>query len=164
MVTSTFQINDFMDFLITKLACRGCSFELKQNQGAELESSTREILGFKAKIQNWREKIDVLEKLGYTGLDLQSALSSKNEGEKSEYYLMSRIDFSVPDLAMVGQIEFFSEMKGSTFFREVTFATFRTRQHSMVELSYSWQEGTKLHGYSLFEFTKDPEEFIKKRF
>lgn len=163
MGTVIFPINTFFGFLTTRLADSGYLFELKSNQG-EIDASTREILGFKATFQNWRDKIDAFTKLGYTGTDLLSVFSSKNKGEPSEFFLMSRIDFKIQKPAMIGQIEFFSEMKGTRFFREITMASFRVKGHSMVEISYSWEEGTKIHGHSLWEFVKNPEVFIKKRF
>ncbi len=164
MLTTSFPIDEIMDFINGKFNGNDCSFTLVKNEENNISSSTKDILGFKPKFQNWRQKMDDISSLGYTGLDLQSVFSSRNEGQPSDFFLMSKINFSAPAVGMLCQVEFFAEMKGNCFFREVTLATFRANQRSMVEISYEWVEGVKLHAHSLNEFIKNPNVVFKQRF
>lgn len=163
MLTATFSLKEVMDFFLGNFSKFDCSFLLVENNNEEAVEIPG-LTGLKVVSENIWNKIDQLNKLGGNGTDFSSALSPVNTGESSTFFKIGRIDFMVRNPMIMGQLEFLSEMKGKILFREIAIATFRKDGKSMFEISNNWDQAAGLHGLSLMEFIKNPNEFMEKRF
>jgi hypothetical protein len=122
--------------------------------------------------ENWENKVEALSSIvqrsGHTKtskLDIHALFSPKNEGSPRDFFKIATIFGTLPNGKT--QIEFIHEVENSIVVKSFTLSTyyfdFSQGKKRCLEVGSSWENGINLHGLSVKDFMRNPDQFIKER-
>lgn len=112
----------------------------------------------------WQNKLDSLVAIGHSTTNIFNIISS---AEKTEYHLIASILFRL-DMTISGQIDFVREYIEGVMTKEFTICyynvSFAEKSKKLKEISTNWESGVNLLCMSIEDYSRNPMNFIKKRY